>query len=45
MLQESLKEEGLSPKYREYLKLRIKESSPVDFREVEVPDNTFEQVR
>lgn len=31
----------LPPKYREYLKLRIEESSPVDYREIDIPQPTF----
>jgi hypothetical protein len=36
-----LDQNDLPPKYREYLKLRIEESSPVDYREIDIPQPTF----
>lgn len=36
-----MEQDDLPPKYREYLKLRIEESSPVDYREITIPKPTF----
>lgn len=37
MLQRALEQDDLLPKYREYIKQRIEESSPVDYREIRIP--------
>jgi hypothetical protein len=37
LLQKALENEDLLPKYREYIKQRIEESSPVDYREIKMP--------
>jgi acyl-CoA thioesterase 8 len=37
LLQKALEQNDLSPKYREHIKLRIEESSPVDYREIDMP--------
>lgn len=44
LLQKALDQNDLRPKYREYIKLRIEESSPVDYREINLPQPTFEAV-
>lgn len=41
LTQKALDQNDLPPKYREYLRLRIEESSPVDYREIEIPQPTF----
>lgn len=41
LTQKALDQNDLPPKYREYLRLRIEESSPVDYREIEIPKPTF----
>lgn len=41
LTQKALEQNDLPPKYREYLKLRIEESSPVDYREITIPKPTF----
>lgn len=41
LVQQALEQNDLPPKYREYLKLRIEESSPVDYREITIPKPTF----
>lgn len=41
LVQKALEQNDLPPKYREYLKLRIEESSPVDYREITIPKPTF----
>lgn len=44
LLQKALEQPDLLPKYREHIKLRIEESSPVDYREINIPEPTFEAV-
>lgn len=44
LLQKALEQPDLLPKYREHIKLRIEESSPVDYREINIPQPTFEAV-
>jgi acyl-CoA thioesterase 8 len=44
-LQQALEQDSLPPKYREYVKMRIEESSPVDYREIDSPKQSLEQVR
>lgn len=44
LLQKALEQPDLLPKYREHIKLRIEESSPVDYREITIPQPTFEAV-
>lgn len=41
LVQKALEQNDLPPKYREYLKLRIEESSPVDYREITIPKPSF----
>ncbi|KAI8968989.1 HotDog domain-containing protein [Mycotypha africana] len=41
LIQKALKQEDLNPKYREYLKLRIEESSPIDVRKIEITGQTL----
>ncbi|KAI8091922.1 HotDog domain-containing protein [Thamnidium elegans] len=41
LTQKALEQDDLPPKYREYLKLRIEESSPVDYREITILKPTF----
>ena len=44
LLQKALEQPDLLPKYREHIKLRIEESSPVDYREINISEPTFEAV-
>lgn len=44
LLQKALDQNDLRPKYREYIKLRIEESSPVDYREIDLPQPTLQAV-
>ncbi|KAI9487649.1 MAG: HotDog domain-containing protein [Benjaminiella poitrasii] len=37
LLQKALEQNDLPPKYREFIKLQIEESSPVDYRKINIP--------
>ncbi|KAI8082598.1 HotDog domain-containing protein [Gilbertella persicaria] len=45
LLQKALENKDLPPKYHEHIKLRIEESSPVDYREINVPSPSFQAQR
>jgi acyl-CoA thioesterase II len=41
LVKKALQQNDIPPKYRDYLKLRIEESSPVDYREIAIPKPSF----
>ncbi|KAI8642638.1 HotDog domain-containing protein [Parasitella parasitica] len=45
LLQKALEQPDLLPKYREHIKLRIEESSPVDYREISIRRPSFKARR